>query len=51
MDIDNKQLERDIENAIRARGLKAQMKQWEADLHRIPKPGEGVEGAAYHGKG
>jgi hypothetical protein len=40
MDIDNKQLERDIENAIRARGLKAQMKQWEADLHRIPKPGE-----------
>ncbi len=46
MDIDNKQLERDIENAIRARGLKAQMKQWEADLHRIPKPSEGVEGAA-----
>ena len=30
MDIDNKQLERDIENAIRARGLKEQMQQWEA---------------------
>ena len=26
MDTDNKQLERDIENAIRARGLKDQMK-------------------------
>ena len=46
MDIDNKQLEHDIENAIRARGLKEQMQQWEADLHRIPKPSEGVEGAA-----
>ena len=31
MDIDNKQLERDIENAIRARGLKEQMQQWEAE--------------------
>jgi hypothetical protein len=31
MDIDNKQLERDIENAIRARGLKEQMQQWDAD--------------------
>jgi hypothetical protein len=31
MDIDNKQLERDIENAIRARGLKEQMLQWEAE--------------------
>ena len=30
MDVDNKQLERDIENAIRARGLKEQMKQWDA---------------------
>ena len=30
MDIDNKQLARDIENAIRARGLKEQMQQWEA---------------------
>lgn len=42
MDIDNKQLERDIENAIRARGLKEQMQQWEAerkqqtDYPRIP---------------
>lgn len=44
MDIDNKQLERDIENAVRARGLREQMQQWEADLHRIPKPG--VEPAA-----
>ena len=31
MDIDNKQLERDIENAIRARGLKEQMQQWDAE--------------------
>jgi hypothetical protein len=31
MDIDNKQLEREIENAIRARGLKEQMQQWEAE--------------------
>ena len=31
MDIDHKQLERDIENAIRARGLKEQMQQWEAE--------------------
>ena len=31
MDIDTKQLERDIENAIRARGLKEQMQQWEAE--------------------
>ena len=44
MDIDNKQLERDIENAFRARGLREQMQQWEDDLHRIPKPG--VEPAA-----
>ena len=44
MDIDNKQLERDIENAVRARGLREQMQQWEDDLHRIPKPG--VEPAA-----
>lgn len=44
MDIDNKQLERDIENAVRARGLREQMQQWETDLHRIPKPG--VEPAA-----
>lgn len=42
MDIDNKQLERDIENAIRARGLKEQMQQWETerkqqtDYPRIP---------------
>ena len=42
MDIDNKQLERDIENAIRARGLKEQMQRWEAerkqqtDYPRIP---------------
>lgn len=42
MDIDNKQLERDIENAIRARGLKEHMQQWEAerkqqtDYPRIP---------------
>ena len=42
MDIDNKQLEREIENAIRARGLKEQMQQWEAerkqqtDYPRIP---------------
>ena len=31
MDIDNKQLERDIENAIRARGLKELMQQWDAE--------------------
>ena len=31
MDIDNKQLEHDIENAIRARGLKEQMQQWESE--------------------
>lgn len=31
MDIDNKQLERDIENAIRARGLKEQMLQWDTE--------------------
>ena len=31
MDVDNKQLERDIENAIRARGLREQMQQWEAE--------------------
>ena len=31
MDIDDKKLEREIQNAIRARGLKEQMKQWEAD--------------------
>lgn len=31
MDIDNKQLEHDIENAIRARGLKEQMQQWETE--------------------
>lgn len=46
MDIDNKQLERDIENAIRARGLKEQMQQWDADLRRIPRLGGGLEGAA-----
>ena len=31
MDIDNKQLARDIENAIRARGLKEAMRQWDID--------------------
>ena len=31
MDIDNKRLERDIENAIRARGLKEQMHQWDTE--------------------
>ena len=31
MDIDNKQLERDVENAIRARGLKEQMLQWDRE--------------------
>ena len=31
MDTDNQQLERDIENALRARGLKQQMQQWEAE--------------------
>lgn len=31
MNIDNKQLERDVENALRARGLKEQMHQWEAE--------------------
>lgn len=31
MDIDNKQLEREIENAIRARGLKEQMLQWDKE--------------------
>ena len=42
MDIDKKQLERDIENSIRARGLKEQMQRWEAerkqqtDYPRIP---------------
>ena len=31
MDIDNKLLERDIENAIRARGLMQQMQQWDKE--------------------
>lgn len=31
MNIDNKQLEREIENAIRARGLKEQMLQWDKE--------------------
>lgn len=31
MDTDNKQLERDIENALRARGLQQQMRQWDAE--------------------
>lgn len=30
MDIDNKQLEKDVENAFRARGLKEQIRVWEA---------------------
>lgn len=38
MDTDNKQLERDIENAIRARGLKEQMKQWEAERKQTDYP-------------
>jgi hypothetical protein len=39
MDIDNKQLERDIENALRARGLKLQIQEWEAERKQraIPK--------------
>jgi hypothetical protein len=36
MDIDDKKLEREIQNAIRARGLKEQMKQWEADRKQQP---------------
>ena len=38
MDIDNKQLERDIENAIRARGLKEQMQQWDAERELTDYP-------------
>ena len=50
MDIDNKQLARDIENAIRARGLKEQMQQWEAarkqtaEHPRIPTQEELISG-------
>ena len=32
MDIDNKKLEQDIENALRARGLKEQMLQWDSEV-------------------
>ena len=38
MDTDNKQLERDIENAIRARGLKRQMQLWEAERKQTDYP-------------
>lgn len=38
MDTDNRQLERDIENAIRARGLKEQMQLWESERKQQTKP-------------
>ena len=34
MEFDEKQLERDIQNALRARGLREQMQQWEAERKR-----------------
>lgn len=40
MDIDNKQLARDIENAIRARGLKEQMQQWDIEAKGDRRGGE-----------
>ena len=40
MDIDNKQLERDIENALRARGLKEQMQQWDREAKATKLVGE-----------
>lgn len=40
MDIDNKQLERDIENAFRARGLKEAMRQWDIEAKGDRRGGE-----------
>ena len=40
MNIDDKELERDIENAIRARGLKEQMQQWDIEAKGERREGE-----------
>lgn len=40
MNIDDKELERDIENAFRARGLKAAMRQWDIETKGERREGE-----------
>ena len=49
MNIDDKELERDIENAFRARGLKEAMRQWDIDAKGERRGGDATAGGAVYG--